>query len=893
MVLPMNPEKEDDLAGRAKIDRGRTARPGHRAADVLLWLVDLGLLAVILAVPFFMGGRQPLGQLVLVALAVGIAVCWCLRQSLAPKASWCRSPVDWLLLAGPILVGLQLVALPPWLLERLSPQVYETLSLWAPQDEPAASPGVWNTLSLTPAATRRSFVLLSALVLVLAVALQRVRRLEDVERLIRWIAYATVAVAVFGLLQHFTSNGKFFWFYQHVQARTNGAVNGPFANPNHFAQFLALGVGPLIWWVRQGRVGRRPAEWPDFAPAGRVDAHAVLVALALGILVFAGLMSRSRGGALAIFIAAGTCLVVLCRGGLVRPKTLLAGIGLGAFVLGGLFIHGYQPVAAELADFRSLETLDDEGAGRRRLWKADLLALADYPVAGTGAASHRDVIPIYFRDQNLERVEYTHAENSYVQAGLETGVPGALLVLAALGICVYCGVATMSRRLSPRACLALAALAAGLAASFLHAIADFIWYVPACLLPAGLMAACLLRIWQFAGRPGGEPPPAFWVPRAGWLGVAVWLTLVGGFALQDRLAVVRAEPSWHRFRLLEKAVPIGDLAESPPDTLEEMADALEGTIHWRPDHGRAHARLAQVHLAMFERSGDGGVCQYGVKGVRDAALASRFESREALDEWLGRAFPEGCEHLEAAWRHARLAVRHAPLEPEGYLFLANLAFFEGPASPGKEAYIEQALKVRPFDGIVRFEAGREALLAGDPAGAFEHWKEAYCAGPDAQRRLEEFLAGIMPAATFIEFFQPDAAALKRMSRHYATLDQPEELRTVEVHLAAALESRARSLEGPQAAETLREAATVHARLKQATDRLRCLENAVRADPSHFQARRMLGACLFEMGRYAEAEEQLRWCLQWRAADKSLRAELEAAVDRRLRMGSRSDEAPMR
>ncbi len=55
---------------------------------VLLQIVDGGLAGVIFLVPFVMGGRHPLGQLILVALAVVTALAWAIRQSLCPHPSW-------------------------------------------------------------------------------------------------------------------------------------------------------------------------------------------------------------------------------------------------------------------------------------------------------------------------------------------------------------------------------------------------------------------------------------------------------------------------------------------------------------------------------------------------------------------------------------------------------------------------------------------------------------------------------------------------------------------------------------------------------------------------------------------------------------------------------------
>ena len=56
-------------------------------------------------------------------------------------------------------------------------------------------------------------------------------------------------MAVFGLVQYFFGNGKFFWFFEPPFANTKDYVTGSFTNRNHFAQFIALGIGPMVWWL--------------------------------------------------------------------------------------------------------------------------------------------------------------------------------------------------------------------------------------------------------------------------------------------------------------------------------------------------------------------------------------------------------------------------------------------------------------------------------------------------------------------------------------------------------------------------------------------------------------------------------------------------------------------
>ncbi len=230
---------------------------------LLLQLVDFSLAGVIFLVPLLMGGRHALGQLVLTVLAVAAAWAWsahrwleCRRQVVgtlrvpaarAEQAARCLIPPALLLLLGTALLLVQIAPLPPWLLARLAPQVAAVLPLWRGG---SAWPGPWTCISLAPAETLASLVIYLDYGLLFLVAVGRVRHVEDVERLLRWCALSAVIMAAFGIAQLLLSNGKFFWFYEHPLAETSDAAKGSFSNRNHFAHFLALGIGPLVWWLQ-------------------------------------------------------------------------------------------------------------------------------------------------------------------------------------------------------------------------------------------------------------------------------------------------------------------------------------------------------------------------------------------------------------------------------------------------------------------------------------------------------------------------------------------------------------------------------------------------------------------------------------------------------------------
>ena len=244
------------MSATSNIESRQVPRDSPLLGSLSLWLlrlVDAGLAGVIFIAPLFMGGRHPFGRLVFIALACLVAVAWFWRQALQKRAAWTWSGAEWLLLAGLAVVALQLVPLPDSLLTQLSPTIHELLPLWTAEADPATSCGIWKTVSLAPVETRGGLVTYLAYAMLFVVAVQRIRSIEDVERLLRWIALAAIGMATLGMLQFLLGNGKFLWVYEHPSRTTYNVVKGTFANQNHFAHFLALGLGPLIWWLHRLR----------------------------------------------------------------------------------------------------------------------------------------------------------------------------------------------------------------------------------------------------------------------------------------------------------------------------------------------------------------------------------------------------------------------------------------------------------------------------------------------------------------------------------------------------------------------------------------------------------------------------------------------------------------
>ncbi|MBC7817965.1 MAG: O-antigen ligase family protein, partial [Planctomycetaceae bacterium] len=392
------------------------------------WAIDAALAACVFAVPCLLGGRIALGQCVLAISAAVAALAWSVSVLGTRRPTWTVTWVEPLLLAV-IGVGLlQITPLPPGLLRIVSPQHGKLLPLWSGDAEAAGSLGAWQTLSLNVGETRQAMIVGLSYIALFFVATQRLRNVSDIERLLKWIAASAGLMALFGVVQWLTSNGNFFWFYDYPLTTAGQRLKGAFTNRNHFAEFLALGCAPLLWWILK-TLEQRSVTPSSFGRAeARNNSDTLLggLLLLLGVLVFAALFSLSRGGTVALGVSLVVMLGALFHAGRLsgRVVSVLLGISL---IAGSLFLmFGSEKVVDRLDNWESDERL--------AVWDANVQIVRDFPLFGTGLGSHAETCPMYF-DPPFGDVEFTHAENSYLQVASECGVFGLGLALLAVACC--------------------------------------------------------------------------------------------------------------------------------------------------------------------------------------------------------------------------------------------------------------------------------------------------------------------------------------------------------------------------------------------------------------------------------------------------------------------------
>jgi tetratricopeptide (TPR) repeat protein len=285
--------------------------------------------------------------------------------------------------------------------------------------------------------------------------------------------------------------------------------------------------------------------------------------------------------------------------------------------------------------------------------------------------------------------------------------------------------------------------------------------------------------------------------------------------------------------------------------------------------------MARLSLRLFDvqqRSSKQGM---PLIHIADAAVASQFPSREALEKWLAVAIGEHYQHLLRAARHARRAVQLCPLLGEGYISLAELAFLEGLGKDAQRACIEQALKVRPYSVEVAFAAGREAVMAGDVEAAFRHFQFAFERDRYYQTQVIQSF-GEQPAEFFVQYFRPDLDSLGLLFAHYKRQGMQEDMRKIGLQQAKLLQERVAGETGETAADTWLEVQQVYASLGERPTALAAAQRAAAVAPEYYKARRSLATALLGEQRADEAIQHLQWCLLRYPDSEALKKELANA-----------------
>ena len=372
-------------------------------------------------------------------------------------------------------------------------------------------------------------------------------------------------------------------------ASGQGRALAHFETPNTLASVLNLALAPVLFRIAYGE-GRR-------------------IVLALAVLLTAALVcTLSRGG----FIALGTGVLVTGLLFAVRPPSravlclvgvLAAGIAAGVLALqlpqwlasrGSTPAPGIESLAA---------TLEGTVGSRSELYRLAFSAVGERPWLGAGYLGFhalfeagRASVPSY----SPENVTW-FVHDDYLQTLVELGLPG-FLALATLVAAPF----WLAKRVPPPETdrLALYAVLAGLATMAIHALGDFPFYVPICLLLFGtLLGEADRLLWRARPTPLAAPESLLRLAR------------IGGATI---LALLILPPP-----LAEAAAAYGDRSWRSGKA-EPAAFGFELARRFQPRDWRYHWYAGQFWYAQAGQSG-----KKAAADLADEAFAAAMEANPA------------------------------------------------------------------------------------------------------------------------------------------------------------------------------------------------------------------------------------------------------------------------
>lgn len=340
--------------------------------------------------------------------------------------------------------------------------IVKILAGWQPETS-------WARLTPNPTATLWELISWLPPVAVFAAVTLRFDTRRQVRRLLGTLFILAVATSLYGIVETFGAS-ETIWHLPKLAYR--GCVTGTFVNRNHFAAFVALGLGAglALGLYRRSKIsgtGQREGGVEQLA----------MISFA-GVIGLVGLLlSRSRGG-LGSLLLAGLPVAWLLIGRRHQKAFAAFMIVLAVLTVGMAVWVSQEPLVDRFADLpEEVHTID----ARPAAWRAGFRVAARGLVFGTGAGTFSDQFRVTPDTGIL--VRYNAAHSDPLQIAAETGLVGLFAFIGALFWIIRATVSAFAERQSRFARSMTIGCLAGVAAVLFHSLVDFPLQIPGVRIP--------------------------------------------------------------------------------------------------------------------------------------------------------------------------------------------------------------------------------------------------------------------------------------------------------------------------------------------------------------------------------------------------------------------------
>jgi O-antigen ligase len=352
--------------------------------------------------------------------------------------------------------------------------------------------GRWRSLSMNVGFTRGAVTVLIFLLISFLIAANSFSNRGRLSGLSRFLVIYGLAMALFGIVQYFSWNGRFFW----LRPTEVTTPFGPFANHNHFAGYMELLIPIPIALIITRAVTTELRLLFGFA--------AILMGLA-------AVLSLSRGGIISI-AAAMLFLVVMSlwlpRAGKKRsPRGRLPHLASQALIIiaiVGVISAGILWIGADPVIKRVTQGQQQSGdsppetfySSRGWVWRDTFTMIRSHPLLGVGMGAYETAFAIYTKSDGSLRVPQAH--NDYLQVVADCGVVGGVIALWFIAL-VFRAVARGTRSRDPLYSGLALGSGAGIFAMLVHSLFDFNLQLPANALLFLLLSAVAVHVGTAVG----------------------------------------------------------------------------------------------------------------------------------------------------------------------------------------------------------------------------------------------------------------------------------------------------------------------------------------------------------------------------------------------------------
>ena len=331
-----------------------------------------------------------------------------------------------------------------------------------------------------PFLTRLELLKYSSLLALFFLCVQSYRTRTHWRNFVWFLLSLGFAVSLFGILQHFTFNGKLYWVRE---LQYGGIPFGPYVNRNHFAGLMELLIPPGLAIQILG------AERHDQLP---------LVTLFTLLPIGALFLSASRGGIIGFLVEVGflAILIVARR----REKKVLFAAAL-IITLAAILVS-WLGIGAALDRFATYKKLETSEGRRVEMTHDSLRIFQDHRVLGTGLGTLQEVFPLY--ESYYDGLIVNHSHNDYAEALAETGVIGCSCAVVFLVILFWMSWKILNIKGDPRNFAYHAGALVACLGLLVHAGVDFNFHIPSNALIFLLQSALATSVFPPLPLPRGS-----------------------------------------------------------------------------------------------------------------------------------------------------------------------------------------------------------------------------------------------------------------------------------------------------------------------------------------------------------------------------------------------------